>query len=49
MRAKKPTYQQRKILEQNKLDTTIWYVQKDTPEFMQVKHVKTGEEKTLMK
>lgn len=36
MKGKKPTYNQKKFLRQNRLDPYNWLVQKDTTEFMQV-------------
>ena len=49
MKAKKPSYQQRKLIEKANLDTYVWYVQKDTPMFMQLKNINTGETKTISK
>ena len=35
---KKPTYEQRKLLEKWKLDTRVWLVVKDTPSEMLLVH-----------
>lgn len=49
MKGKKPTREQRKLLQENKLDTYKWYVQKDTPNEMQLVHADTGEIKIVKK
>jgi hypothetical protein len=49
MRGKKPTRNQRQIIEQNKLDTYKWLVQKDTADKLYVVHAETQEEKVLVK
>lgn len=49
MMKKKPTYNQRKWIERNKLDPKKWYIQKDTPEFMQIVHVDSQETRTINK
>ena len=35
---KRPTAQQRKLLQQRKLDPAVWLVTKDTPERMELVH-----------
>ena len=49
MKAKKPTYQQRKLIERENLDTYKWYVQKDSPQEMQIKNVETEEIRIIQK
>lgn len=49
MQGKKATYQQRKLLKANNLDTYKWFVQKDSPKIMQVVHIETGETRTISK
>lgn len=49
MKGKKPTNNQRKVIERNGLDPTRWYVQKDTPNRMQVVDTHSGETKELSK
>lgn len=49
MKGKRPTRNQRLVLEKNGLDTYKWLVQKDTPTMMQVIHTDTKEIKTLNK
>lgn len=49
MQGKKPTYEQRKFLERNDLDTYEWLVQKDTPNFMQLVSKESGKTITIEK
>lgn len=49
MKGKKPTYDERKFLIKNNLDTNAWLVQKSTPSFMQIIHRETKEERVLNK
>lgn len=43
MQGKKPTYEERKILEKNDLDTYEWLVQKHSTEFLQLVNKESGE------
>lgn len=49
MKGKKPTYEERKLIAANGLDTYVWLVQKNCPEFMQVVNKETGEVKKIVK
>jgi len=49
MQAKKPTYEQKKILEKLKLDPHQWYVQKDNISFIQIRNTETGEIRKIEK
>ena len=35
---KKPTVQQRKLIQKNRLDPAVWFVVKDTPDRMELVH-----------
>ena len=43
MQGKKPTYEERKILEKNDLDTYEWLVQKHSTEFLKLVNKESGE------
>ena len=47
MQLKKPTYEQRKILTKNKLDTREWFVKKVYKNSLLVENIKTGEEREV--
>ena len=49
MRGTKPTYNQKKFLRSKRLDPSNWLVQKDTPEFMQIIHKYSGNERVIKK
>ncbi len=49
MKGKKPTYEERKIIAAEGLDTYKWLVQKSTSSFMQIVNKETGEERTIAK
>lgn len=49
MKGKKATYEERKRIAAEGLDTWVWLVQKDTPEFMQIVNKETGEVKVIQK
>ena len=44
MKGKKPTWQERKILQKAGYDTYTWLVQKNSPEFLQIINKDTKEE-----
>lgn len=46
---RKPTYEERKIINCAKLDTYKWLVQKNTPTFLQLINRESGEVKILEK
>ena len=46
---KKPTYEERKLIANEGLDTYVWLVQKNCPEFMQIVNKETGEVKKIVK
>ena len=47
MQLKKPTYEQRKILNKNNCDTREWFVKKVYKTSLLVENIKTGEEREL--
>lgn len=49
MQGKKPSYEERKILQAEGLDTYVWLVQKNSPKFIQIVNKETGEIKKLEK
>lgn len=49
MRAKKPTREERAILQQHKLDPHIWYVQKSYLSTLQIVNIQTNEVKVIEK
>lgn len=49
MKGKKPTYNQRKFLYSKHLDPANWLVQKDTPDFMQIVHRYSDNQRTIKK
>lgn len=49
MQGKKPTYQERKILEANGYDPMEWLIQKNAVDFIQIVNRETKEEKVIQK
>lgn len=49
VRGRKPTYEERKIIEKAKYDTYSWLVTKNTSTFLELVHRETGEVKVLNK
>ena len=49
MKGRKPTREERKIIERANLDTWVWLVQKNTIDKMQVINKDTGEEQIIIK
>lgn len=49
IRGRKPTRDERKVLEKNKLDTYVWLIQSNNPSYLQVVNRDTGEVKQLAK
>lgn len=49
MQAKKPTREERRIIEHNKLDPRKWYVQKSSSTILQIVNTETKEVKVLNK
>lgn len=49
IRGRKPTREERKIFNENNLDTYVWLIMKNTPTFMEVVNRDTGEVKTITK
>ena len=49
MNGKKPTFNERKILERDGYDTRKWLVQKNTSEFLQIVNKDTKEEVKVYK
>lgn len=49
MQGKRPTREQRKILERNKLDTYKWLVQKDTTSQLHIINSESKEKRILSK
>jgi hypothetical protein len=47
MNGRKATREERKILSKSGYDTMMWLVQKNTPEFIQIVHRDTKEEKVI--
>lgn len=47
IRGRKPTREERKILERNEVDTYIWLVQSHTPYELKLIHKETGEIKII--
>lgn len=49
MHGKKPTVAQRKFLQKSGLNSSDWFVQKDTPDVMQIVHRHSDKVKLLSK
>ena len=49
MNGKKPTREERKVLEKHGLDTYVWLVQKNTKDWMQIINSETGEVRKIDK
>jgi hypothetical protein len=48
-KGKKPTYEQRKIMQRNGIDTYMWLVQSETPNELRIIHRETKEVKVIDK
>ena len=49
IKGRKPTREERKIIEKAKLDTYAWFVQKNTNTELYLLHKETGERKIITK
>lgn len=49
IKGRKPTREERKIIEKAKLDTYTWFVQKNTNTELYLLHKETGERKVIIK
>lgn len=49
IRGRKPTYEERKILNMKGYDTYLWLVTKNTPTFIELMHRDNGEIATICK